>query len=446
MFQAQHGLLQADFALSLPQMGAVSMPLSLVKRGAMGSVTAVQPLFAGLKIVNGNKLARLGEEVGRLQLRKTEGEVREQTDAYFWQIVSIRENLATLDAVDRQLGEIRRQVELSVRAGIVTSNDLLRVELRQQEVASNRLTAENGLKVVRMLLAQHVGADWRTFDVAAAEYGEPEDPAPYYVPVEEALDNRAEYLLAEKNVEAQRYQTRMERGKRLPTVGVGAGYLYYNVTDKDGRRAGFRPGIGPHLRLVGRRPCSETGAPRGAAGRERAPAGPRDAGRGDRAGLVRGAGGLCADCAGTTFGGLIHREPAAEPGFLCGGDLLADRTARCRDALCAQPRRDDVGLRRLPYLAGPLHAGHGALTRLLLEQRMGGQEIEEGLAVSLRDRDVLALPKTMRLRSIVRIFDGWTMYERWMRMKRSAGSCSSSVLRLVSERMGCVSPSVWIFT
>ena len=24
----------------------------------------------------------------------------------------------------------------------------------------------------------------------------------------------------------------MERGKRLPTVGIGAGYLYYNVTDK----------------------------------------------------------------------------------------------------------------------------------------------------------------------------------------------------------------------
>lgn len=44
---------------------------------------------------------------------------------------------------------------------------------------------------------------------------------------------RAEYQLAEKNVEAQKYQKRMERGKRLPTVGVGAGYLYYNVTDKD---------------------------------------------------------------------------------------------------------------------------------------------------------------------------------------------------------------------
>lgn len=233
VFQAQHGLVQADFGLSLPQLGTMSMPLSLVKRGIVGSVTAVQPLFAGLKIINGNKLARLGEEVGRLQLQKTEAEVRERTDTYYWQIVSLKDNLSTLAAVERQLAEIHRQVELSVRAGLVTTNDLLRVELRQQEVASNRLKVENGLKVSKMLLAQHVGVEWCGFDVANAAFAEPEAPATFYVPVEEALDHRAEYRLAEKNVEAQKYQKRMERGKRLPTVGVGAGYLYYNMTDKD---------------------------------------------------------------------------------------------------------------------------------------------------------------------------------------------------------------------
>ena len=228
LFQAQHGLVQADFAV--PQMG--TLPVSMVKRGIIGSVTAVQPLFAGLKIVTGNKLARLGEEVGRLQLQQTEAEVRERTDACFWQVVSLRDNLSTLDAVERQLAEIRRQVELSVKAGLVTNNDLLRVELRQQEIASNRLKVENGLKVSKMLLAQHIGVDWRGFDVANAAFGEPEAPAAYYVPVEEALDRRTEYLLAEKNVEARKYEKRMERGKRLPTVGIGAGYLYYNVTDK----------------------------------------------------------------------------------------------------------------------------------------------------------------------------------------------------------------------
>ena len=233
VFQAQHGLVQADFGMTIPQLGTMNLPLSMVKRGLVGGVTAVQPVFAGLKIVNGNKLARLGEEVGRLQLQKTESEVREQTDAYYWQVVSLRDNLSTIEAVERQLEEIHRQVELSVKAGLVTTNDLLRVELRQQEIASNRLKVENGLKVSKMLLAQHIGVDWRAFDVAAAEFGQPEAPAAFYVPVEEALDNRAEYRLAEKNVEAQKYRKRMERGKRLPTVGVGAGYLYYNVTDKD---------------------------------------------------------------------------------------------------------------------------------------------------------------------------------------------------------------------
>ena len=190
VFQAQHGLVQADFGMTIPQLGTMNLPLSMVKRGIVGGITAVQPVFAGLKIVNGNKLARLGEEVGRLQLQKTESEVREQTDAYYWQVVSLRDNLSTIEAVERQLEEIHRQVELSVKAGLVTTNDLLRVELRQQEIASNRLKVENGLKVSKMLLAQ-------------------------------------------QNVEAQKYRKRMERGKRLPTVGVGAGYLYYNVTDKD---------------------------------------------------------------------------------------------------------------------------------------------------------------------------------------------------------------------
>lgn len=232
-FQAQHGLVQADFGLTIPQMGTMEMPLSLVKRGVFGGVMAVQPLFAGLKIVNGNKLARVGEEVGALQVRKTEAEVREQTDTYFWQIVSLKEKLRTIEAVERQLDEIHRQVALSVDAGLVTTNDLLRVELRQQEVASNRLKVENGLKVARLLLAHHIGVDWQGFDIAAENFAEPEAPGVYYVSVEEALDRRAEYQLAEKNVEAQKYQKRIERGKHLPTVGVGAGYLYYNMTDKD---------------------------------------------------------------------------------------------------------------------------------------------------------------------------------------------------------------------
>ena len=39
--------------------GEKVMPLSLVKKGFVGSVMAVQPLFQGGQIINGNKLADL---------------------------------------------------------------------------------------------------------------------------------------------------------------------------------------------------------------------------------------------------------------------------------------------------------------------------------------------------------------------------------------------------
>lgn len=48
------------------------MAMEMCKNGLMGGVTAVQPLFAGGQIVNGNKLAGLGVDVSKLQLEKSE--------------------------------------------------------------------------------------------------------------------------------------------------------------------------------------------------------------------------------------------------------------------------------------------------------------------------------------------------------------------------------------
>lgn len=227
-FQATHGILQADFAL--PEMG--TMPVSLVKKGVTGAVTAVQPLFAGMKIVNANKLARVGEDISRLQLQQSEAEVREKTETYFWQVVQLYDQLATLDAVEKQLQEIYRQVELSVKAGMATKNDLLRVELRQQEVASGRLKAENGLKISRMMLANHIGVAREGFDIKY-EDASVQAPSDYYLSTDEAVERRVEYQLTDRNLKVHQYQTRLTRANYLPTVGIGAGYLYYNVMDKN---------------------------------------------------------------------------------------------------------------------------------------------------------------------------------------------------------------------
>lgn len=46
--------------------------ISLMKKGVYGSVSAIQPVFLGGQIINGNKLAKVGVEASELQLEASE--------------------------------------------------------------------------------------------------------------------------------------------------------------------------------------------------------------------------------------------------------------------------------------------------------------------------------------------------------------------------------------
>lgn len=211
----------------------MSYPISMVKKGAIATITALQPLYMGGQIVNGNKLAAVQQEVRRLQLEMTEKDVQQNVQNYFWQLVSLRGNLSTLDAVDKQLEEVHRLTENFVEAGVINRNDLLRVELKQQEMQSQRLTLNNGIEMVRMLLAQLVGADYHTFDIVQADILNPEQPDHYFVRADEAVGRREEVALTANSVRANELQVKMERGKNLPNVAVGATGMYMNVMEEN---------------------------------------------------------------------------------------------------------------------------------------------------------------------------------------------------------------------
>ncbi|MDO4210748.1 MAG: TolC family protein [Bacteroidales bacterium] len=222
-------LMQAGFGELLMGMPP-QMDVAMIKKGAMANIMAMQPIFAGGQIVNGNRLAALQKEVRHLQIRMDEKNVMQNVADYYWQIVALRSNLTTLDAVDEQLAAIHALTENYINAGIITRNDLLTVELKQQEVASTRLQLNNGLELLRLVLAQLCGADSNNFTVTSpASIEAPQAPATYFVPPTEAVYNREELELAGKNVEVKALQVRMERGKNMPSVAIGAAGLYQGI-------------------------------------------------------------------------------------------------------------------------------------------------------------------------------------------------------------------------
>lgn len=208
------------------------MSMSMMKDGVVGGVSATLPLFAGGQIVNGNKLAKVSEEVSRTRYRLSENEVRLTTENYYWQVVTLKEKLRTLEVVEARLDTLTRDVEAAVQAGVTTRNDLLQVQLRQNEIKSNRLNVENALALSRELLAQYMGMGLDSVDVAYAMEGRlPEEPAGLFLPPESALPRTGEYDLLRQNLEVTRLQKKIAVGKNLPTVAIGGGYYYDDLLD-----------------------------------------------------------------------------------------------------------------------------------------------------------------------------------------------------------------------
>ena len=206
----------------------------MMKNGALAGINAIQPVFAGGQIINGNKLAKVGEEAARLQLQLSENEVEKQTEQYYWQLVSMQEKLNTIAAVDSLLAGIHKDVDVAVRAGVAMRNDLLQVQLRQNELKSQKLKLNNGISIVRQLMAQYCGLSTTEFTLAQQLPSlQGDGPEVGAITPESALPNIPEYQLLQKQVEAASLQKKMTMGQNLPSVAVGAGYNYHNMLDND---------------------------------------------------------------------------------------------------------------------------------------------------------------------------------------------------------------------
>jgi outer membrane protein TolC len=201
--------------------------VEMFKSGVIGGVMAMQPVFAGGQIVNGNRLAKAGVEVSKLRQQMTGNEALLVTERYFWQLVSLKEKMKTIAEAETMLQRVHSDVSAAVDAGLTSRNDRLRIELEQTRLAANRLKLENGTQMLKMAFAQHIGVDVENFDIEQPDFSGSAPPA-IATDHQQLLQNRPEYRLLEKSVDVAKLQVKMANGKNLPSVAVGAVYNYVN--------------------------------------------------------------------------------------------------------------------------------------------------------------------------------------------------------------------------
>ncbi len=188
------------------------------------ALMVAMPLYAGGRIYNGNKLAALAEDVSHYKKDMAVDEVMIRTEELYWTLQSLIEKGKTVQEYKNMLDTLYRDVNNYVEAGLAQRNDLLKVQLKQNELETNYRKVQNGIELTKRAICQHVGIPYTdSIEFEPAHFDRLVEVS--QSSTEELVENRKEYQLLNKAVEAQELQKKMIRGEYMPQVAVaGAGY------------------------------------------------------------------------------------------------------------------------------------------------------------------------------------------------------------------------------
>ncbi|MDE7356973.1 MAG: TolC family protein, partial [Bacteroidales bacterium] len=144
----------------IEQVGAqygINTSYRTLDHGWTASATAIQPLFAGGRIVNGNRLAQLGVQASVLQEKISERTMLEEVENSYWLVVSLEEKRKTLEQLQGLLDNVEKDVRSALAAGLATETDVMQVSLKQNELKSGKLQLENGIRLAKMNLFNTIG-------------------------------------------------------------------------------------------------------------------------------------------------------------------------------------------------------------------------------------------------------------------------------------------------
>lgn len=208
--------------------------ISLFEKGVSVGAMAVQPVYMGGQIVNGNKLANVGIKAAELQSEVTEREVLENIESSYYLVLGLQQKVKTVETALSMLDTIEHTVSVALSAGLVTKNDALKVALEKNKLKAQQLQLSNGIFLASRLLCQQLGiempANGLTLVFDRDKVKEKFEEKVGFV--------RPEVQLLDLQVQAERLRKKMTLGKTLPNVFVGGSAFYGNMITKTARGNG----------------------------------------------------------------------------------------------------------------------------------------------------------------------------------------------------------------
>lgn len=203
------------------------MPVDItIQGGYMASLSAEQAIYAGGKIIAGNKMASIGNKMAEENKNLKTAETIYEADNAYYTYLSVKEKVVLAKKYQDLLKHLVSVVEDSYQTGMVNQNELLKVQVQYNDASLQVQKAESGLKLARMALCRIVGVDLNTQVEVNDSIG---SVTLTNSNLTANAQERAEYRLLQSSVDMAKQNIKMVQGDYLPNAGVSVGYSYFSV-------------------------------------------------------------------------------------------------------------------------------------------------------------------------------------------------------------------------
>ena len=177
-------------------------------------LTATQILYAQGKVGTGIEIAKAYKHVKEVNLENTKANIRYDVENAFDQLIYLDSAVTILYESKNLLQENLNFVEQSLKSGLATELDLIRVQLSKDQLNSRINSTEKSRVLARNALLNTMGMEWET-DVQFK--GDLRDPAAGFTYPDTAMSNVKKRRKELVMLEASECSTRMSRLKKAAT-------------------------------------------------------------------------------------------------------------------------------------------------------------------------------------------------------------------------------------
>lgn len=227
----------ANFVAPLIGYNVLDWRYTALSSGYGAAALAVQPVFAGGRIVAGNRLAVLGVEAARQKEALTARQKASEVEEKYWTVVTLGEKARALDEAVGMVRQLCGDAAAAADAGLIPAADAMLPQVRLRELRSKQVRLRSGIRLAKMDLLDRLRIPYSPYETMATDSLPFVDrialsdtletllpPEHYFIPEDELTASLEELQLLDLQVRAKKLEKQMVVGEALPQIGVGASY------------------------------------------------------------------------------------------------------------------------------------------------------------------------------------------------------------------------------